>query len=218
MGKKKTLLLTLFLIVCMTMIILYQEKDNIRFKREYEYLNNKKNYIKVNINADNPMVYVNIKDITNLIEEGTGVIYFGFPDCSECRNLVPVLLEVAEENNVDKIYYYNVYHERDVLKLDNNDVVVKKKKTKNYEVLSELLKEKFDDYILKNGEADTGEKRIDFPIVAFVKQGEIKFFYASAVKNKKNFDILTKEEKKELKKNFKKGFGSLNDSCKIDRC
>ena len=39
------------------------------------------------------------------ILDGTGIIYFGFPECPWCRNAVPVLLDAAEEVGIEKIYY-----------------------------------------------------------------------------------------------------------------
>ena len=56
---------------------------------------------------------ISIDDAITLIKEGTGILYVGKPDCSHCQKIVPILNEVAKENNVDTIYYLDVTDYKD---------------------------------------------------------------------------------------------------------
>ena len=97
MEWKKMIIVALAVVVLMVIGVLFNPKaDNIKFKEEYERLNGKKSesgtYLKVKIDKDNPMIYANIEDVQKLLENGTGVVYFGFPECPWCRNMVPNLI------------------------------------------------------------------------------------------------------------------------------
>ena len=109
MDKKKILLFGIFLIVAVICAyIKIQNKDitdAIKFKEEYENLNSK-DYKKIEIPEDNQIKYSNYEEVVEIIENGTGVIYLGFPECPWCRNAVPVLLEAATETGIETIYYY----------------------------------------------------------------------------------------------------------------
>ena len=37
-----------------------------------------------------------------------GLFYLGFPECPWCAAYVPYLNEVAKDNDVRKVYYYNI--------------------------------------------------------------------------------------------------------------
>ena len=84
---------------------LYIETDAIKFKNEYESLNNKLE--KVNIKENNPIVYSNIDEVNNIIENKSGLIYLGYPECKTCRDSVETLIEAAKQTGLKKIYYLN---------------------------------------------------------------------------------------------------------------
>ena len=103
--------------------------DSIKFKEEYESLNGKENdngkeYLNVSVDSSNPIVYSSFQEIYDVIEKGTGIIYFGFRECPWCRNAVPVLLDAAKELNVNKIYYFNALSIRDKKHLDDNGNII----------------------------------------------------------------------------------------------
>ena len=148
MDKFKVILISLMAIICIFIIgFKYKKEDNdaIKFKKEYESLNETKNkngkeYIKVNIDKTNPIVYADYDKVINLIKNDTAVIYFGFPECPWCRNAVPVLLDTAKELGIEKIYYYNALSIRDKKTLDESgNIVVEEEGTKEYKELVELL-------------------------------------------------------------------------------
>ena len=51
--------------------------------------------------------YLTEKEAVKLLEKGTGIIYFGFSGCPWCRNLVPILTDLAEELE-EPVYYLDI--------------------------------------------------------------------------------------------------------------
>ncbi len=111
----------------------------------------KKEYTKV---ADNNVyVYKKSDEIIKILENGTGVVFLGFPECEWCQAYAPYLDEVARELGVDKIYYYNIREDRE-------------KNTDTYKKIVELLKDKLQ-------YDPEGNPRIYVPNAAFVVDGKI---------------------------------------------
>ena len=108
-----------------------ENSDALKFKQEYESLNEVRNgekeYTSITIPDDNPMIYSSYEDIEKIITNGTGVIYFGFPKCPWCRNAVPVLIDAAKEVGLDKIYYFNALEIRDIKSLDQDGNIITEK-------------------------------------------------------------------------------------------
>lgn len=178
------------------------------FKEEYESLNGKENtvggtYMEVSISQNNPVQYATFDKVLEVLESGSGVIYFGFPECPWCRNLIPNLLEAADNVGVDKIYYLNAKDERDVLELDEkNQVVTKKEGSENYKKLLQKLDAHLSEYTLidqNKKTIKTGEKRLYFPTVVVVKEGKVVGFHEGTVESQTDSKVLlTEEQKKEL--------------------
>lgn len=180
------------------------ELDSVKFKEEYESLNDKtkenseNGYLKVNIDVKNPVKYAEYEEVKEIITNGTGVIYFGFPECPWCRNAVPVLLESAKNTGLDTIYYFNALSIRDKKHLDDNgEIIVDDEGTKEYKELVKLLYEHLDVY---EGLNDDSIKRLYFPSVLFVKDGKIIGFHSGTVESQEDPSIgLTEKQKEELK-------------------
>ena len=177
--------------------------DSVKFKNEYESLNGKydentkNNYLDVKIDEDNQIKYASIEEIENILEKGTGIIYFGFPECPWCRNAVPVLLEAAKDMDIDVIYYYNAYSIRDKKTLIDGEIIIEEEGTEDCKILVELM---YDFLPVSNGLADESIKRLYFPTVVFVKEGKIIGLHTSTVDSQENpFIELNKEQKEELK-------------------
>lgn len=133
---------------------------------------------------DNVFVYTDIDKIIEILKEGTGVVYLGFPECKWCCQYVVYLNEVAKERHVSKIYYYNIRQDRE----DN---------TKEYQEIIEILK----DYLEKD---EDGNPRIYVPSVTFMSNGKILGYDDETSYDTKGFsdpsDYWTKEKVKDLKK------------------
>ena len=128
----------------------------------------------------------------------TGIIYFGFPQCSWCRSAIEVLIDAKDEMNIDKIYYYNDYGSRDEKYLDSegNILTLHKGSDEYYEILK-LLGDRANVY---EGLNDESIKRLYFPTVLFIKDGEIVDMHVSTVdSNKDAKKKLTDKEYKLLK-------------------
>lgn len=144
---KKTLCVVLSILFfngCSISPIEDYENSNIRFSEEYA---------NVKINKDNPMIYKTDKEIIDILQSGTGIIYFGFPESPWCQQAVPILIESVSEMKIDEVYYFNPKRIR-----ENN--------TDTYKKIVKLL-----DGNLTVGEL--GEKTLYIPDVYFVSNGNI---------------------------------------------
>ncbi|MBQ9011056.1 MAG: hypothetical protein IJ093_00190 [Bacilli bacterium] len=221
--KKKIFISVLIVIVIIIASIIFinlsNPKDSVKFKKEYEKLNgqkteNGKNYLKVSISKDNNVNYLEFDEVMSFLEEGTGILYFGFPECPWCRNATPILLEAAKENETD-IYYYNALSIRDVKELKDGKIVTTKKGTKNYYKLVDKLKDYLPAY---DGLNDENIKRLYFPTVFFLQSGKIVGMHEGTVDSQQDpYIVLTKKQRKELKdiyvNNINKIYGICDESC-----
>ena len=206
--KNKKLIIGLILILSLiigaitTYILIQNSKDSYKFKKEYESYNNKSweyegkkgKYLNIEINKDNPIIYLNDENIVKELKEGDKIIYFGFPDCNWCRAALPVLLKSAEENGVEKIYYYDFGEVREAFEKNKNN-----EKAKIYQQIIEVL----DSNITSTFEsgAKKGEKRLSAPTVVLMKDGKVSSFHYRTVESHQNYNKnLTTEEYNELYK------------------
>lgn len=207
-------------------------EDSIKFKDEYESLNNKKvddnrSYLSIDIDSKNVVKYSTFDEVIDVIKNKTGIIYLGFPECPWCRNLVPVLLDAAKQNNIDTIYYLNIKNDRDqyevkddklTYKLDSNNNEIKG--SKGYFNLLDALDEYLNDYVIKFEDKtyEVGEKRIYAPTVIFVRDGEILNLHVSTVPSQTNpYEKLTSDEYDELYDIFEESIKIMKQStCSLD--
>lgn len=214
--KKILLVILVFLIITLGLFII-KPKGN-KFKNEYERLNglenqNGKKYMKVSISSNNPIVYSNYDEIFKLLESGTGLIYFGFPECPWCRNAVPVLMKAAEETGIDKIYYLNNLKDRDIKSLKNGKIKTEQEGTSNYKKLIKKLGKNASVY---DGLNDEKIKRLYFPTVVAIKKGKIISYIEGTVDSQSDpYIVLNKNQKKELQNKYIEAINSIL-SCDIN--
>lgn len=188
-------------------------QDAISFKEEYESLNgvvnesNGKKTKELSISTINPVDILTEEETISLLEDGTGILYLGFPECPWCRSMLPVLLQTLDNANVDKLYYLNIYEIRSVLELnEKNKVEVVREGTDSYYKMLELMDEYLEPYYLTSEddkEIDTKEKRIYAPTVVAIKDGEIKGIHVATVDSQKDpYKDLTNDQKSELSNIF----------------
>lgn len=116
--------------------------DAERFSKEY-----------TNIDTDNPFVYVNSNRVLNILNNETGIILVGFSSNAWMQEYVRELYPILKENNITKVYYYDVIEDRT-------------KKTKNFRQIEDLLSK-----YLKI--TDMGSEYLFTPALIFVKDGKI---------------------------------------------
>lgn len=238
--KQQKLLMILVPILCVVAAIFSylnivnkenSDSDSVKFKKEYEAVNGTEaygnNYKELNVNSNNPIKYSDYDELIDVIKNKTGIIYLGFPECPWCRSALPVLLDVAKDNNIDTIYYLNIKNERDsyviedgkltyALDDDGNEI----KGTEGYFKLLEALDEHLSDYVINFDDKDyeVGEKRIYAPSVIFVRDGEVLGIHVSTVtSHESGWDNLTEEQYEELYSIYEDYVLELkNSSCSLD--
>lgn len=158
--------------------------QSLRFYREYP-----------DVSKDNKFEYATIDQVLEVINKGTGIIYFGFPSCPWCQAYVPVLDEVIREQSISKVYYYNPKD-------------IREKNTEEYKRLTTLL----GDY-LENDK--NGNKRLYVPHVFVIKDGKVlgenSDMSTMSGDAKKYF---TEEKRAELKVKLIEIISKLGNSCK----
>ncbi len=186
MKKIIILLITLVLLTSCTK----KETDAIKFKEEYENKNSEEiiageNYRKLDISKSNPFVYSSGDEIVNKIEnKETFYVYIGSSKCPWCRSVIEKFIEIASLNNIDKVYYVDIWgddHEeilRDKYTLDKNNKPQKTVDgTDSYYKLLNYFDEFLTDYTLTTSKGKTvkvGEKRIFAPTFVYIEEGLVK--------------------------------------------
>ncbi len=193
--------------------------DESHFKEEYENLNNttrsngNKNK-EISIIEDNNITYITIDEAADILDNGSGIIYFGYAADPYSRNAVPVLLNAMDNTSLDNIYYVNIRPNdneendlRDIYNLNDKNKAKKTKEASNayYEVVTSLANY-LNEYILytsKGKEVDTGVKRLNTPTVVAIKDGEVIDFHEGTVADHnlaedESLRDLTEEESSEL--------------------
>lgn len=149
--KKKFSILSIVIIAVVGAILIYSQFDEEtekvikKFSDEYTLVSDK-----------NIFEYSDINKIIDIIDNKTGVIFFGFPDCPWCQYYAKYLNEFAIEKGINTIYYFNIKHDRDI-------------NSSKYQKLIDLLNKD-----LVNDEY--GNKRIYVPAVVFVKDGKVIYY------------------------------------------
>lgn len=82
-----------------------KETDAIKFKKEYEKLND--SYQKISIKERNPIIYSNLDKIYDVMDNGAGLIYLGYPESSSCRDNINILIDATKQTGLKKVYYLN---------------------------------------------------------------------------------------------------------------
>lgn len=164
MKNKKIYLISIILLILIAATLFFifnnkksnEENDNKVFASEY------------GITEDNVYVYKALEEINKILENGTGLVYLGFPECPWCRGYVPIINEVAKEQGLDKIYYFNIKKDRE----DNSKLY-----QKTVELLSDNLR--YD---------NEGNRRIYAPSLIAVKNGKVVMFDDTRYWNNKEYD------------------------------
>lgn len=229
--KQQKILIVLIPILCALLAIfsylklVNTETDAIKFKKEYESLNGKSKDI--SISSNNPIKYSSYDEVLDVIENKTGIIYLGFPECPWCRTAIPVLFDVAKDNDINTIYYLNILNDRDSYTIEDGELKYalddsgnEIKGTKEYFKLLDALDEYLSDYVITfdGKDYEVGEKRIYAPTMIFVKDGEVLGIHVSTVESQESGnDKLTDEEYDELYSIYEDFILELsNDTCPLD--
>lgn len=147
------------------------------------------------VDKDNKFRYANIDEVIDTLEDGTGVVYLGFPECKWCQQYTVYLNELAKDRNIPEIMYYNIREDR-------------QGNTKNYQTIVNLLK----DYLPEDEE---GNPRVYVPAVIFMSNGKILGFDDETAYDTKGYDEPSKYWTKERVDNLKDKLNSYLDKSGI---
>ena len=197
--------------------------DAIKFKEEYEAYNGlvnesvDKNYLDVDIDSENPMIYKTGKEIVDVLKNETAIVYFGFATCPWCRNTIGPLLKAAKDEGIDKIYYVDIYDIRDTYKFTGSIVPEQTKKgTDAYYEILKFLGDNLEEYYVKDESGnmyDTGVTRLYAPTVVAVKDGKVLDLHESTLDSQTDpYVALTGDQKDELTDIFQKLMQKTKDN------
>ena len=219
MKNKKIIFIIILIIVVALILGLYfgtrtnLKGDAIKFKKEYESLNNTKTESgktirSITIPSNNPIIYKTEDEVVEMINnKETFVVYFGFPNCPWCRSVLPNLLEAAKDLKLDKIYYVNVLDIRDKIEYKDGKLETTKRGSEGYYELLKLLDNVLSDYSItddKGNEISAGEKRIYAPNVVGIVSGKAeKLTEGISKKQTDAYMKLTRVMNKESYNDFK---------------
>lgn len=187
------------LVICLTIIIVFiavigsyllnNNKYAIEFKKEYEVINGKTNkkgkeYRTITIDKDNPYIKVTPEEIINKIEnKETFYLYVGDPLCPWCRSVLEKSIEVAKENDINIIYYIDIWDDngneilRDKYELKDGIPTKVVDGTEVYNKLLTYFDSVLKDYTLTDSndkKIEVGEKRIFAPNFFHIENGFVK--------------------------------------------
>ena len=156
--KKKRIIRDIFMVVAgilMLIAFIYLGAKDYNKEDDQYILTDAEKFAKeyTSVDKNNVFVYRTDEQIIKILKDGTGIVYLGFPECPWCQKYVSILNEVAKENNITKIYYFNILEDREL-------------ETPEYKEMVSLLKNYLDT-------DDEGNKRIFVPEIVFVQNGEI---------------------------------------------
>ena len=208
-----------------------QNKDALRFKREYESLNDTirdsdgEKYNNVSIAKNNPIKYVSVDDAIKLLDSKKAIIYVGANWCPWCRNMLEPMLDVAKKLNIKTIYYLELDDDKSNYEIQNNELKQINKGSKSYYELLDKLKDYLRDYELTDSDGkiySTGEKRIYMPFFITIKNGGIvdaKGISRTLEEGQTKYSEMTEKQYNDLYNSFYETFSKIyvsSSTCSVD--
>lgn len=123
-----------------------KKTDNQAFSEEY------------GITEDNLFKYKTTKETLEIMQNGSGIIFFGFPENEWSKEYALMINETAKKLNIKEIYYYNFKAARSSSNHSYNKMV-----------------EKLEDFLPT---LDNGVQNIYAPSMAIIKNGFVVFYDA----------------------------------------
>ena len=233
---KKVISLILILVMTITLTACDKEKNNkdaLSFKKEYESLNGKKNkkgteYRELDIDDENPYVKVSAEKIVEMINnKETFYLYVGDSMCPWCRSVLEKSIEVARDNDIEKIYYIEIWDDegneilRDKYELKDGKINKVSDGTKAYKELLKKFDKVLSNYTLKDedeNEIEVGEKRIYAPNYFYIENGKVKkMIEGISEKQADPYEELTDDILDDEEEQFEDFFKS-DSTCKVGGC
>lgn len=140
-NKKIIIAIVITLIVLIIGLIIFlprDNSDNSKFNNEYN----------VKVPKGTEIIYLTDETVIKSLSTNDKLIFLGNTSSNETKNAVKTLLNIAEDNGIDKIYYY------DTEGINNKNEIVKELKEvlKKEEIVSPTL------FLIKNKKAENIEE------------------------------------------------------------
>ena len=197
-------------------------KSSLAFKESYESLNGKTNktgkpHRILNIDSNNPFEEISAKELLEKLKnKETFYVYFGDKLCPWCRSVIEKAIEIANDKNIDKIYYIAIWDDdgneilRDKYELNESKIVKVSDGVEEYQEFLKYFDSVLSNYTLNDidgNKIDVGEKRIYAPNFIYVKEGKaIKLIEGISDKQKDSREELTEEILKDEEELFEEFF------------
>ena len=224
----------LLVLICLLLITGCKKENKyaLEFKNEYESINgvvnkNGKEYRTISISEDNPYIKTTPAKIVEMINnKETFFLYVGDKLCPWCRSVLEKSIEVAKDQNIDKIYYIEIWDD------DGNEILRDKYEltpiltktiegTEEYKFLLEQFDSVLEEYFVYDEEGHnitTEEKRIYAPSYFYIKDGKVVKMIDGISENQKDSrEELTKEMLDDEEQEFISLF-KLANVCDVDGC
>ena len=111
---------------------------------------------------DNAFYYMEKEDLVSFLEHGTGILFFGFPECPWCQAYLPIANDVLLQAEA-KCGYYNIYTD----KTEDREF---------YDEIGNLLVSQNDTEEEIIHYDNDGKQVIFMPLILFVSEGRITAF------------------------------------------
>lgn len=174
------------------------------------------------IESDNIFRKISAKGAIDLIKNKTGIIYIGYNTCPWCKTIVPLLNEVAKEDNINTIYYLDDFYS---MRPDKNENPTNELE---YNELVSLLGSN----IVDMSDDENSYDIIRVPLILFIKDGGIVDYHKGTyeghtLKEKIDdngntiyyLDDLTDEQKKDIKEKLDEKIRKVySNKCNDDGC
>ena len=139
------------------------------FKAEYEALNDNE-HPHMNVPEKLNIHILSFDQTQAMLNSGSGILFFWFPSCPWCRNLLPELFTAMKQSGINQLYYFNPKEIRDQKELVEGQIIVKKESTPEYDRLLNKLDEILPEY---KGLNNPKIKRLYVPTVLVIKDGKV---------------------------------------------
>ncbi len=236
--KKRVLIYLLLVVSLIAFSGCFSSKDEkidnkaaLAFKEDYESLNGKTNskgkeHRTIELSEDNRFVEITMEELMKKIDNGDSFyVYFGSRLCPWCRSVIEMADKVSRENDIEKIYYIDIWDDegneliRDQYVIDEDGKLkLEKEGTEDYKKLLELFDSLLREYTVKdnNGEdVAVGEKRIYAPNFFYISKGKaVRMVTGKSELQKDSREELTQEMLDQEEKVFDKFFiNACDETC-----
>ncbi|NLA33922.1 MAG: hypothetical protein GX861_03585 [Tenericutes bacterium] len=136
--------------------------------------------LEYHLDFNHPYKYITPEEAIDFLQEGSGIIMFGFSSCPWCQSMVNILYEVAKDKNINEIYYLDIKK-------------IREQNTEEYQQIVNIL----NDYLYEDKD---NNKRIYVPDIYFLNEGKILGHDNDlSILSGNVEEYITKEKEKEIK-------------------